>query len=104
MNENECIIIKRYSNRKLYDTAKSCYVTLEDVAEDIVVHNLNIKVIDNKTKKDITSKTLSKYALEKIVSEIEKDEDQEYITTDTMRTFLKDLNQYRLEDILKKVS
>ena len=49
-------IIKRYQNRKLYDTFQSCYVTLEEIAQ-IVRDNNEIKVIDNKTKKDITYMT-----------------------------------------------
>ncbi len=49
-------IIKRYQNRKLYDTHKSCYVTLEEIAE-IIRDGNEIKVLDNKTKKDITYST-----------------------------------------------
>lgn len=51
------IVIKRYQNRKLYDTSESCYVTLEEI-ETKICEGLQIQVIDNKTKKDITSKTL----------------------------------------------
>ena len=98
---NEQIVIKRYSNRKLYDTSKSCYVTLEEVADDII-NNLDIIVIDNKTKQDITVKTLSKYAFEKILHGIETD--GEYVNPNTMKQFLKDLNTNKLEDILKKVA
>lgn len=46
-------IIKRYQNRKLYDTFQSCYVTLEEIAQ-IVREGHEIQVIDNKTKNDIT--------------------------------------------------
>ncbi len=49
-------IIKRYQNRKLYDTCQSCYVTLEEIAQ-IVRDGNEIKVIDNKTKNDITYST-----------------------------------------------
>lgn len=48
--------IKRYQNRKLYDTFQSCYVTLEEIAQ-IVREGHEIKVIDNKTKNDITYMT-----------------------------------------------
>ena len=50
---NEVRIIKRYQNRKLYDTHQSCYVTLEEIAQ-IVREGHEIQVIDNKTKNDIT--------------------------------------------------
>lgn len=46
-------IIKRYQNRKLYDTHQSCYVTLEEIAQ-IIREGNEIQVIDNKTKNDIT--------------------------------------------------
>ncbi|MAX66186.1 MAG: polyhydroxyalkanoate synthesis regulator DNA-binding domain-containing protein [Bacteriovoracaceae bacterium] len=49
-------IIKRYQNRKLYDTFQSCYVTLEEIAQ-IIREGNEIQVIDNKTKKDITYTT-----------------------------------------------
>ena len=49
-------IIKRYQNRKLYDTHQSCYVTLEEIAQ-IVREGNEIQVIDNKTKNDITYTT-----------------------------------------------
>ncbi|MCB0309171.1 MAG: polyhydroxyalkanoate synthesis regulator DNA-binding domain-containing protein [Bdellovibrionales bacterium] len=47
-------IIKKYQNRKLYDTQDSCYITLEDIAA-MVRKNEEVKVIDNKTKGDVTS-------------------------------------------------
>ena len=49
-------IIKRYQNRKLYDTHQSCYVTLEEIAQ-IIREGNEIQVIDNKTKNDITYTT-----------------------------------------------
>ena len=49
-------IIKRYQNRKLYDTFQSCYVTLEEISQ-IVREGNEIQVIDNKTKNDITYMT-----------------------------------------------
>lgn len=49
-------IIKRYQNRKLYDTHQSCYVTLEEISQ-IIREGNEIQVIDNKTKNDITYMT-----------------------------------------------
>lgn len=50
-------IIKRYGNRKLYDTEQSSYVVLNDIAK-MVRNQENIQVIDNETKDDITLSTL----------------------------------------------
>ncbi len=49
-------IVKRYQNRKLYDTQQSCYVTLDDIAKMIRADE-QVIVIDNKTKNDITYMT-----------------------------------------------
>ena len=56
-------VIKRYQNRKLYDTDKSCYVTLDDLAE-MIRKGEDIVVIDNRTEKDITSNTLTQLIFE----------------------------------------
>src|SRR3989338_4689063 len=56
-------VIKRYQNRKLYDTDRSCYVTLDDLAETIRKSE-DIVVIDNRTEKDITSNTLAQLIFE----------------------------------------
>ena len=53
---NNVRIIKRYQNRKLYDTHQSCYVTLEEISQ-IIREGHEIQVIDNKTKNDITYNT-----------------------------------------------
>lgn len=46
-------IIKRYHNKKFFDTFQSCYVTLEDISQ-IVREGYEIKVIDAESKNDIT--------------------------------------------------
>ncbi len=51
-------IIKRYSNRKLYDTIESKYVTLNDISE-MIKQGSDVKIVDNKTNKDITSAVLA---------------------------------------------
>ena len=56
-------IIKRYQNRKLYDTQQSCYVTLDDIAK-MIRTNEEVTVVDNKTKRDITASTLSQIIFE----------------------------------------
>lgn len=57
------VIIKRYQNRKLYDTQNSTYVTLEDIGA-IIRRGDDVKVVDNKTKEDLTSVTLTQIIFE----------------------------------------
>jgi polyhydroxyalkanoate synthesis repressor PhaR len=56
-------VIKRYANRKLYDTQHSRYVTLDQIAE-MIRNGDDIKIIDNKTKEDLTSVTLAQIIFE----------------------------------------
>src|SRR3954466_14143033 len=56
-------IIKRYQNRKLYDTQQSCYVTLDDIAK-MIRGEEEVMVVDNKSKNDITAATLTQIIFE----------------------------------------
>ena len=56
-------IVKRYSNRKLYDTESSTYITLEDV-EEMVREGEEVQIVDNSSGEDITSATLAHIVLE----------------------------------------
>jgi polyhydroxyalkanoate synthesis repressor PhaR len=56
-------VIKKYDNRKLYDTKRSAYVTLDDLAK-MVRSNQDFIVVENKTKIDITALTLMQIAFE----------------------------------------
>ena len=56
-------VIKRYANRKLYDTRDSKYVTLDRIAE-LVRNGEEVKVLDNKSKKDLTKVTLAQIIYE----------------------------------------
>lgn len=50
-------ILRKYTNRRLYDTSRSCYITLEDVKE-LVLENTPFQVQDSKTGKDLTRNIL----------------------------------------------
>lgn len=50
-------LLKKYPNRRLYDTEKSAYVTVEDVRRMILAKE-SVKVVDSKTEKDITRSVL----------------------------------------------
>jgi polyhydroxyalkanoate synthesis repressor PhaR len=56
-------LIKRYANRKLYDTERSCYVTLEEIAA-MVRDGEEIRIVDQKTSDDLTSVTLAQIIFE----------------------------------------
>ena len=56
-------LIKRYHNRKLYDTSSSTYVTLEDIAL-LVKRGDEIRIVDNASKEDITGQTLAQVIYE----------------------------------------
>jgi polyhydroxyalkanoate synthesis regulator phasin len=55
-------IIKKYANRKLYDTRTSSYITLEGIA-GLVRDGHEIKVVDRETGQDLTQVTLSQIVL-----------------------------------------
>ncbi|MGH7277917.1 MAG: polyhydroxyalkanoate synthesis regulator DNA-binding domain-containing protein [Candidatus Rokuibacteriota bacterium] len=56
-------VIKRYSNRKLYDTQESRYVTLEEI-EEMIRAGKEVSVVDAATGEDLTSVTLTQIILE----------------------------------------
>lgn len=59
----ETRIIKRYANRKLYDTEHSRYVTLDQISE-MIRQGDDVKIVDNKTKEDLTTVTLAQIIFE----------------------------------------
>lgn len=56
-------VIKRYDNRKLYDTESRKYISLEEIAT-LVREGVDVQVIDNSTEKDITIQTLTQVIFE----------------------------------------
>jgi polyhydroxyalkanoate synthesis repressor PhaR len=52
------VLIKRYANRKLYNTESSRYITLKGIAE-LIEAGEDVRVVDNETGEDITSVALS---------------------------------------------
>jgi polyhydroxyalkanoate synthesis repressor PhaR len=51
------LVVKRYANRKLYDTENSKYITLKQIAAEIKTGR-EVRVMDNESKQDITATTL----------------------------------------------
>lgn len=63
MQEEQVRIIKKYPNRRLYDTRTSAYITLGDV-KDLVLNCQNFKVVDAKSGEDLTRNILFQIILE----------------------------------------
>ena len=59
----EKLLLKKYTNRRLYDTEKSAYVTLSQVAE-LIKQGREVEVIDAETKADVTAFILTQIVLE----------------------------------------
>jgi polyhydroxyalkanoate synthesis repressor PhaR len=59
----EKLLYKKYGNRRLYDTAKSSYVNLDDITRAIR-EGRQVQVVDAKTKEDVTSFILTQIILE----------------------------------------
>ena len=59
----ETVVIKKYANRRLYNTATSAYVTLEDLAR-MVREGVEFQVFDAKTNDDLTRQILTQIIFE----------------------------------------
>jgi polyhydroxyalkanoate synthesis repressor PhaR len=88
-------IIKRYANRKLYDTRESRYVTLQHIA-DFVRSGEDVQIIDNKSKEDVTSVTLAQ-----IIYEEEKSAEGDRSSVRSLRHFIQDGRERLLSSFLE---
>ena len=61
--ESDVVIIKKYANRRLYDTESSTYITLERLAQ-MVRQKREFKVVDAKTGEDITRSVLTQIIMD----------------------------------------
>jgi len=62
--KQEPVVIKKYANRRLYDTDTSAYITLEDMCERVKTGREFI-VVDAKTGQDLTRQVLTQIILER---------------------------------------
>jgi polyhydroxyalkanoate synthesis repressor PhaR len=60
---DDVVIIKKYANRRLYDTESSTYITLERLAE-MVRQKRDFQVVDAKTGEDITRSVLTQIIMD----------------------------------------
>jgi len=75
-------IIKKYPNRRLYDTKISSYITLQDIKELVMSYN-EFKVIDAKTKEDLTRCTLMQLIAE------EENNGNPILTSEILKEFVR---------------
>ncbi len=75
-------IIKKYPNRRLYDTAVSKYVALDDIKR-LVVEGVPLKVVDAKTEMEITRSILLQIIVE------QEDRGQPILTTELMENIIR---------------
>jgi polyhydroxyalkanoate synthesis repressor PhaR len=61
--DDDVVIIKKYANRRLYNTESSSYITLEHLAE-MVRKKREFKVVDAKSGEDITHAVLTQIIME----------------------------------------
>ncbi len=91
-DENDNIrLIKKYPNRRLYDTQTSKYITLDD-ARQMVVDKVPFKVVDQKTGEDLTRAILLQ-----IIMEQENSGDSMF-NTDVLTNFIRNYSETSREN------
>ena len=80
--KNGAVVIKKYANRRLYNTGTSTYVTLEDLAE-MVKKGEDFTVQDAKTGEDITHPVLTQ-----IIFELENQDGQNMLPIPFLRQLI----------------
>lgn len=80
--KDESVVIKKYANRRLYNTGTSTYVTLEDLAE-MVKRGEEFSVIDAKSGDDITHSVLTQ-----IIFELENKDGQNMLPIPFLRQLI----------------
>jgi polyhydroxyalkanoate synthesis repressor PhaR len=86
----ETRIIKRYANRKLYDTEHSRYVTLDQISE-MIRKGDDVKIVDNKTKEDLTTVTLAQIIFE------EEKKQRSFLPLNAMRNIIQNGSEWFAE-------
>lgn len=79
---NPIRLIKKYPNRRLYDTGNSCYITLQDVRQ-MVMNDSPFKVLDQKTGQNLTRSILLHIILE------QENDGETLFTTEVLSEFIR---------------
>jgi polyhydroxyalkanoate synthesis repressor PhaR len=88
----ETRVIKRYANRKLYDTQRSRYVTLDQIAE-MIREGEDVKIVDNNSKEDLTTVTLAQIIFE------EEKKQKSFLPLNAMRNIIQSGGE-RIEELV----
>jgi polyhydroxyalkanoate synthesis repressor PhaR len=88
----EARVIKRYANRKLYDTQRSRYVTLDQIA-DMIREGEDVKIVDNNSKEDLTTVTLAQIIFE------EEKKQKSFLPLNAMRNIIQSGGE-RIEELV----
>ena len=75
--------LKKYPNRRLYDTSQSCYVTIDNV-RDLVLGHERFRVLDSKTGDDLTRTILLQIILEQ-----ENDAGEHVLTNEVLQHLIR---------------
>ena len=81
------ILIKKYPNRRLYDTSASCYITLDEV-RSLVVDGSPFKVVEKKTNEDITRNILLQ-----IIMDYESGDGEPMFSSDLLISFIRNYGE-----------
>ena len=75
--------LKKYPNRRLYDTSQSCYVTIDNVRELVMSHE-RFRVLDSKSGEDLTRSILLQ-----IIMEQENDAGEHVLTNEVLQQLIR---------------
>ena len=87
-------VIKRYANRKLYDTQRSRYVTLDQIAE-MIRSGEDVKIVDNNSKEYLTTITLAQIIFE------EEKKQKSFLPLNAMRNIIQSGGE-RIEELVSQ--
>ncbi|MEJ2419400.1 MAG: polyhydroxyalkanoate synthesis repressor PhaR [Exilibacterium sp.] len=77
------LIIKKYPNRRLYDTSRSQYINLEDIKR-LVIEHTEFQIVDSKSGEDLT-----KNILLQIISDQENNDNQALLTNTVLKQLIR---------------
>ncbi|TNF66654.1 MAG: polyhydroxyalkanoate synthesis repressor PhaR [Gammaproteobacteria bacterium] len=92
-SQSKARVIKKYPNRRLYDTAISSYITLDDV-KALVLECEDFAIVDSKSKEDITRTVLMQ-----IINEQEETSDKPMFNNDFLQQIIRSYGN-SMQDIL----
>lgn len=83
LDTTQSLTIKKYPNRRLYDTSQSKYVNLEYIRQ-LIIENRDFRVVDSKSGEDLT-----KSVLLQIISESETSQSQSLLTDTLLKQLIR---------------